>query len=81
MNFGGLKMRLIHPLSSLISHDCSPNMNKYFYGVSSGNYLQIRASVGIKKGEKLTICYYDALMPTFRRQKMLKEVNLICSVD
>merc|ERR1719464_1676174 len=53
MNFGGLKMRLIHPLSSLISHDCSPNMNKYFYGVSSGNYLQIRASVGIKKGEKL----------------------------
>ena len=69
-------MRLIHPLSSLISHDCSPNMNKYFYGVSSGNYLQIRASVGIKKGEKLTICYYDALMPAFRRQKMLKEVRM-----
>jgi len=76
MNFGGVKMRLIHPLSSLISHDCNPNMSKYFYGVTKGNYLQIRSTRPIKKGEKLTISYYDALMPTPRRQKMLKEKHL-----
>ena len=74
-HFSGTKIQLIHPLASLLSHDCNPNVMKYFGGISEGNHLQCKAAVDIQMGQKLTVSYIDLLIPSIIRQKILNEVN------
>ena len=76
-DFGGLQIRLIHPLGSILNHACNPNVKKYFSGITHGNYLQCRASTNITKGEKLTVSYLDLLTPFQIRQRLLKEASTI----
>ena len=73
-NFDGIKIRHIHPLASILSHECAPNVKKYYTGISQGSNLQCKAAVDIKRGQRLTVSYIDLLVPTMIRQKILKEV-------
>ena len=74
-NFNGVKIRHIHPLASILSHECSPNLKKYYTGISQGSNLQCKAAIDIKCGQKLTVSYIDLLLPTMIRQKLLREVS------
>ena len=74
-DFNGYRIRLLHPLGSLLSHDCAPNVKRYYSSIANGNYLQCRASVNIQKGQKLTISYTDPLIPTLIRRQILKDVS------
>ncbi len=73
VDFSGYKVRLLHPLSSLMEHDCLPNVARFYSGLYCGNLMQCRAAFDIKKGEKLTLSYLDLLTPLEIRQKLLKE--------
>ena len=75
-NFNGVKIRHIHPLASILSHECSPNVKKYYTGISQGSNLQCKAAVDIKCGQKLTVSYIDLLLPKMIRQKILQEVRM-----
>lgn len=79
--FGGCKVRMIHPLGSLMSHDCCPNVIRYVSGVKHGNYLQCRASTDISKGQTLTISYINPITPTQMRQIILKKVNFLKKIE
>ena len=72
-DFQGRGVKMIHPLASLLSHNCSPNVAQFYSGVAQGNNLQIRATKDIKQGQKLTISYIDQLLPTCIRQRLLKQ--------
>merc|ERR1712062_565417 len=71
--FIGKKVKMIHPLASLLNHECSPNVILSYSGIPQGHNLQIRATKDIKKGQELTVSYIDQLLPTLIRQKILKE--------
>ena len=74
--FIGKKVKMIHPLASLLNHECSPNVVLSYSGIPQGHNLQIRATKDIKKGQELTVSYIDQLLPTSIRQKILKEEKL-----
>ncbi|XP_039770703.1 histone-lysine N-methyltransferase SMYD3 isoform X4 [Ornithorhynchus anatinus] len=59
----------LYPSMSLLNHSCDPNCVIVFEGTS----LFLRAVREIQKGEELTICYLDVLLPSQERQKQLKE--------
>ena len=42
-----MKIRHIHPLASILSHECLPNVKKYYTGISQGSNLQCKAAVQI----------------------------------
>ena len=71
-----MKIRHIHPLASILSHECLPNVKKYYTGISQGSNLQCKAAVDIKCGQKLTVSYIDLLLPKMIRQKLLQEVRM-----
>jgi len=71
--FFGKKVKMLHPLASLLNHDCSPNVVLSYSGIAQGHNLQVRATKDIQKGQELTVSYIDQLLPTSVKQKLLKE--------
>ena len=71
------KVRLVYPLTAMISHDCSPNVVRYIDTYDNTCKMRCIAATNIAKGEKLAITYVDLIMPGVIRRKQLKEVNII----
>lgn len=69
------KLRLVFALTSMLSHDCSPNASRFIHGSYQDNKLQLRAMKDIPKGHKITITYVDTLWPTIGRQKTLQDAK------
>ncbi len=74
-NFAGIKIRFLHPLTSLLNHNCAPNVKKYHGGVYTTNKVECRAKRDIPKGEELWINYIDVLIPAPERQRIMTEVS------
>ncbi|GLJ25755.1 hypothetical protein SUGI_0493130 [Cryptomeria japonica] len=53
-------------LPSFINHSCLPNAT----GLHVGKAMFLHAAKPIKKGEEITISYFDALLPQSRREKI-----------
>jgi hypothetical protein len=55
-------------VTSLINHDCQPNIFVFF----EGDELRARSIRSISAGEELTRCYCDPTMDVLLRQHVLK---------
>ncbi|KAM8945522.1 histone-lysine N-methyltransferase SMYD3 [Pelodytes ibericus] len=58
----------LYPSMSLLNHSCDPNCVIVF----EGRCLFLRTVKEIPKGEELTICYIDVMMPSHKRQDQLQ---------
>lgn len=61
-------------LPSFINHSCLPNSSR----MDVGSAMFIHASKPIKRGEEITISYFDTLVPLPQRQAMYKNWGFKC---
>ncbi|XP_059479054.1 SET domain-containing protein SmydA-8-like [Neocloeon triangulifer] len=66
---GGVKLRGLYPLASMMNHDCVPNTRHVF---DSEDKMLVFATVDIAKGAAVTSTYTQALWATHQRRAHLK---------
>ncbi|CAB3385479.1 Hypothetical predicted protein [Cloeon dipterum] len=66
---GGVKLRGLYPLASLMNHDCVPNTRHVF---DRDDKMLVFATVDISKGSPVTSTYTHALWSTHQRRAHLR---------
>ena len=75
----GTNVRLTYAKTSMLSHDCSPNLVRYIDKVDANFTMKIYASRNITKGEKVAITYIDLLAPgPIRKDDLKKVLSVFC---
>ncbi|QQP39486.1 Protein msta_ isoform Alike, partial [Caligus rogercresseyi] len=68
------KIRQLYTLTSLLSHDCTPNTLRVIHSTVKEKFrVEVKAKMGIQKGEKINGTYIDTFAPTIIRKKVLRE--------
>ncbi|GAB2297181.1 hypothetical protein Dimus_031294 [Dionaea muscipula] len=61
-------------LPSFINHSCSPNARR----LHIGDHVIVHASRDVKKGEEITLAYFDVLSPLNKRKEMAETWGFSC---
>ncbi|XP_037915115.1 uncharacterized protein LOC119654024 [Hermetia illucens] len=70
----GRKGRGLYPITSLMAHDCCPNVRTAIHPKTYA--MTARALRDIEQGESLTISYVDYILGTLKRREQLKHGKL-----
>ncbi|XP_060804870.1 SET domain-containing protein SmydA-8 [Amyelois transitella] len=74
---GGFSVRAIYPRLAIAAHSCVPNI---VHTIFQEDMVKVRATVPIKSGSALLLCYTHALSPTLvRRQYLLESKFFNCT--
>lgn len=75
----GTKIRLLYPLSAMMSHSCCPNAEQSIHALSDNLLFVLRASRQINCGEQIMISYTELLSNTINRQfNLLTSKLFVC---
>ncbi len=72
-------IRLCFALSSMLSNECTPTTFRCIAGHHDGFRHDIRARRDIAKGEGITLCYEESMLPNLiRKERLLKGKKFEC---
>ena len=67
----GSKLRVVYPLTAMMSHDCRPTAEQNIHDHTNGLLMEVLAIRPIRAGDQISISYTELLSTTVSRQHSL----------